>query len=169
MYILTIIDLQSFFVKFNTKKFKNIKQNIIREIKIAKRNSYPIFVVEFSGWWSDDGQINTLPSIMRPIKNYENTFIINKYKDDGSEKIDNIANKYIHTKNIRILGVNTDACILKTVRGLSQKYYNVQVIADSCASFWDDNKQKWDTNHKWGLSKISKINCVKIMRQNGTA
>lgn len=55
--------------------------------------------------------------------------VVFKKQDDGS---DVLATRLANDTHIYICGMNTDACILRTARGLKAKGYAVTVVGDAC-------------------------------------
>ena len=105
----------------------------MREIKKAINNKDTILFVEYIGY----GQ--TLPRLTNLTKhiNYTKAYHIVKGNNDGSKEIKKFLTKHkLVSKVIKIIGVNTDFCVLETVLGINRKFpkSNINVIADACAT-----------------------------------
>lgn len=126
-YTLAIVDMQ---YAFTASRSNTVIRNCQREIIKAKKNKNPIILVEYSS------QGNTIPSLVKLIKGYKRTWIAVKSGTDGSREVSNIINHYNLPRNVRVCGVNTDACVQDTVEGLSKSYIisKVDVVRDACNS-----------------------------------
>ena len=122
---LLIIDMQS---EFKAANDTTVVANVILEIKKAKQNNQHIFVVEY--WEEGD----THKSILKELKDYQNTHFVTKYEDDGSDKIKNyLFQNNIDIKHFMVCGVNTCACVASTVKGLIENYNKIcTVIEKAC-------------------------------------
>jgi nicotinamidase-related amidase len=130
MHTLVIVDMQNnFFATRNT----NLKKNIIREIKLSKKHNWPIIILEFANC------DRTLLCIRSLLNSYKNCFYEIKYENDGSKEVIHAINKRItinNSKNIRVVGVETNFCVGDTIRSLIHKKYNVSVVSNACRSSW---------------------------------
>lgn len=112
-YTLVIVDMQTGFID-SDHDFAVIS-GVIRAIKKAKKNLSDIIVVEYSG----SGK--TLPDIMRTLRGYRKVHRVQKHKDDGSVPVLRNIRRNGLGLNLRVCGVNLDACVRRTVWGLVEK------------------------------------------------
>jgi hypothetical protein len=136
-YTLIIIDIQPQFRKSYTKSlFRNCRREI-RKAKIANNN---IVLVEYSGCGKTSKRLTEL------VEDYDNVSYVTKEHDDGSYAIvPHLVGKKLIRNNLRICGINTDACVCRTVRGLRKRLpnSNIVVVENACWSSY---------NHKHGLT-----------------
>ncbi|MBI1327629.1 MAG: isochorismatase family protein [Alphaproteobacteria bacterium] len=71
-----------------------------------------------------------------------------KRQDDGATVL---ADKLDPANEVMIVGMNTDACILRTARGLLQHGFNVLVVGDAC---WTAYAAKSTQPHHRALNRI---------------
>jgi hypothetical protein len=152
--LLVLIDCQ--------KKYpasEKIIDQVIRQIRKAKSRNEWILEVVSGG--------RTLTRIKRHLTGYDKTVRISKTHDDGSTWIfDRIYGwHYSHNNNLsvkcippvkkfRVVGVNTTACILRTVNGL-RRFGQVVVISDACANGGlPDKTYDPELNHRHGLRRM---------------
>ncbi|CAB4196762.1 Isochorismatase-like [uncultured Caudovirales phage] len=140
-YTLIVIDVQS---SFTAAKQKRVLTNCEKEIDKAIKNNCSIVFVEYFDCGKTSKRLTNLTI------NYRKTYIVTKYDDDGSPEILSLFKSNRLPKNIKVCGVNTDACVLDTVCGLSNlkrfKSSKIEVISNACGS---------DYNHKNGLDQIA--------------
>jgi len=149
MYSLVIIDMQPV---FKASQEPGLVQPITREIQLAKKKGYPIVVVEYET--KGKGK-NTLEYIAKKVREY-GSFVI-KNTDDGAWAIIPMLKARTRSKKVRVVGVNTAACVYQTVCSLAEEGYKVQVIADGC---WDS----FVPNHNKYLVKMAKREGVSLHR-----
>lgn len=116
MYTLIVIDMQP--ETFIAARDDGTVQNVIREINQAKQNGAAVLFVEY--------QFNgeTDPRLIDAAKGIgaEKYKVIHKRRDDGSDRIIKALEANGWPKDrLLICGVNTDACVLRTVQGLDEK------------------------------------------------
>jgi nicotinamidase-related amidase len=144
-YSLIIVDMQK---EFHASRFNRVQRNIRTEIRKAIKDEAPILFVEY------DCYKPTIPSLTKPVKevSYKKAFHVRKARNDGSQEIDKALRKNkLPRKYLRIMGINTDCCVLETIEGLDgifQKNYRIEVVADACDS---------EFSHEEGLSDLRKI------------
>ncbi len=106
---------------------------IEEQIRLAMAKNLPIIVVEF-----DAHEIgNTIPQIMRHLTNYKRAVVVSKSDDDGSAEIfEAVIDNGFWPENFIICGVNSDACVMETVRGLIARVPSciITLIQDACNS-----------------------------------
>ena len=159
MYALCIIDLQE---GFRASNGPNLRHAVTREIELAKRRNYPILVVEYSGFGKTESWVK------EAIGSYPAKYCTKK-TDDGSKAIlgAGILKRHFGAKNYRICGINTDACIEKTVDGLicgiDPLQQKIEVVKDGCWSVWDLDKKNHPANHQRGIKRVREMG-AKIIR-----
>lgn len=94
----------------------------------------------------------------------KSSFTFCKSTDDATELFVEGLQQISRTKNVRIVGLNTDGCVAKTACHLHDLGYNVTVVGKACASTHGFGDKV--ANHKYGLS-IIKNHGVKIIHENG--
>lgn len=87
--------------------------------------------------------------------------IVYKDQDDGSLEL--IPHIPLQT-HIYICGMNTDACVVRTVLGLRKKGYTVTVVGDACWTVYDSKR---DPSHRKTLrwmknKKIPVVNTARV-------
>ena len=124
---LIIIDMQPYF------DYKGSVSAIIdacrREIQNAINENIPVVLVEWFGLGATDARLREL------VENYHNLITVNKNDDDGSNEIVAELGKYNYSL-FKVCGVNTDACVKATVKGLIDlcPNLNVEVVLDAVNS-----------------------------------
>jgi nicotinamidase-related amidase len=151
MHTLVIVDMQKFFTAANNVF---LVKSIKREIELSKKHNWPIIVLEYN----ECGR--TKSSISSQLWNYPYKYITKKFQDDGSFEAFSAITKLTKSKNIRIVGVNTDACVISTAYGLMLYNYNVTFVNDGCRS---DCLNKLQNSY---LKTISKKYGFNILRNN---
>lgn len=129
-YTLVVIDMQDGFNPDNYAISK-IKKHIIK----AKIDNMPIMFVEYHDYQEEDDYGSTIYELVKLTSKYKKTYYVSKYDDNGSFEIKSAVEKYKLNKNLNICGINTDACVKRTVMGLSNnKYLKINVFSDACHS-----------------------------------
>lgn len=159
MYSLVIIDMQ---YGFEAASIKGIQRSIFREVSKAINKNLQIVVVEY------DVAKRTLLSIHKMLNGYDNKVFVKKFEDDGSCVI----NPVLKSKNVRVVGVNTNFCVQSTVEGLT-KYFkkNVDIVCDACYTkqySWDfqSSPPSYQTDHLVALKEMNKLKNVKLLFKN---
>lgn len=149
-YVLVIVDMQNIFI---ASRCERTRENIIREIKKAKKDLAHIVVVEYrhSG--------PTYEGIIRAIGTYRKAHFVSKTDDDGSLAV---VNSLLKRKSkthdwFRLCGVNIDCCIAETALGLRILFpkADIEIIMD--ASNTEAKERSWHItrsvlqNHKIAL------------------
>lgn len=125
---LVIIDMQS---GFHTANAHRTISNVIKQVKRAKKFKENILVVEYLPHVNYEA---TRPEIMRSIGSYPHIKVY-KYRDDGSQPILEACKYHSYPTDIfRVCGVNTNACILDTLKGLFRrnKTSKLEVVPAAC-------------------------------------
>jgi nicotinamidase-related amidase len=150
MYTLCIIDMQEW---FGVNPSSMVANNVEREIYQAMHDGATILFVEYQ----DCGNtIDRLTQIVRDSAYTKHHSITKKYDDGSKEIITAINNKKLPIKHLKVVGVNTDCCVLHTVSGLKSelKSTKIEVVADACSSSWSSD------SHEKGLDSIRSIGCI---------
>lgn len=157
MHTLCIIDMQP---AFQAAKNTRLVAPILREIALAKKNDYPIVLVEY-----DPGQYGkSLKYVSSAIGKYNKAISVEKFANDGSEVISNTIKKITRSNRVRVLGVNTDCCISETVIGLWWRFgFAVEVVGDACWSGWDLPEEQ-AFHHEFAIDGLKNINALKAQR-----
>jgi hypothetical protein len=117
---------------------------IEEQIRLAMAKNLPILVVEYDA--HEMG--HTIEQIMRPLKGYKRAVVVSKSDDDGSAEIfEAVIDNGFWPENFILCGVNSDACIMDTVRGLVARVPSCRItlIQDACNS---DNGKDCPVWHK---------------------
>jgi len=133
-YSLIVVDLQKEFTAANNISTINACQNLLIQ---AMEDNATIIFLEFIGCG------RTMETIYDLVDNYYNIYVLKKPSCDGSSYIKKLTASFeIPTMHFKVCGVNTDACVLDTVLGLSHSYPDavVEVIESACNSDLDHNK-----------------------------
>lgn len=145
-HTLVVVDMQSYFPAANSKKTIAKCKDLILQ---AGKSQSPIIFVEYF----ECG--NTIKSLTKMADSHGDVFFVRKDKDDGSKLVKGIIKGCKLPMNIKVCGVNTDQCVLETIRGLSKtKGIKIEVVAEACNS----------DNHFYGLEKIKLMKNVKISK-----
>ena len=143
MQALVIIDMQS---EFNSAHDAKTKRSIINQIKKAKSDNIPIVNVSYTGCG------DTIGAIKKHLDNYHLVGHTKKNMDNGSRGVQYVIKKFEQTlgekiEHLIITGVNTEACVLDTCRGLVKKF-KLTVIKSGCNSSY---------YHEFGIERLKGI------------
>lgn len=144
-YTLVVVDMQDTFSAANDAR---VRLNCSKEITKAMSAKAAIIFVEYSG------QGPTLPGLTNLTIGYDLVFTTIKSGNDGSREVESVINDNdLPNDNIKVIGVNTDYCVLETVFGLSENMdpAKLQVIANACWSDYD---------HHHGLERMSEVSTI---------
>jgi hypothetical protein len=114
--------------------------NAERELDAAVAADLPIFLSETPPTYFDDNVFlgpgsNTLPCLLAHLKHYRDWKHIMIGETDASVDIfEAMCRRHQEPKVIRILGVETDVCVLEHVESLRLLYPNarIEVVQDAC-------------------------------------
>jgi nicotinamidase-related amidase len=106
---------------------KNIINQCKKQLNRAKYFHWPIIWVEYAGYEA------TAKELLEHAKGLK-TYRVLKHLDDGSDDILITLQKHnLNNKLLRICGVNTSACVHKTVQGLSNKINStIEIVREAC-------------------------------------
>lgn len=150
-FVLLVIDMQKTF-----KASEKVLTECLDEIYRANKTNCEIVFLEF--WFSRGAQLSdhpegkTHPVLIQAAKHKH---IVYKYEQDGSRVVsDFLREQFGYIPPLRICGVNTEFCVLDTVRGLARQSQSGLVVASqACHSLY---------NHKIGLRLMKKLNNVLV-------
>jgi len=157
-YALLIVDAQR---QFEAARCPVTLRAICREVDIARRANLPIVVLEFP---PDDllhaavelerhkGIITPPPRhdvlkpttdrrVMDALAGYDKFCVRWKHQSDGSANV--IYALWDHqwpSENFRVVGVNTDKCVYKTIRNLREQFRpqaRIELVLDACNTTCD--------------------------------
>jgi nicotinamidase-related amidase len=150
MYTLVVVDMQP---GFNAANRERVRQNVRREIKKAVQEGADIVFLEYVSHG------RTFPELLVPVEKiqYKRFKVSPKMSDDGSKEVQQVvANNDFMFGRFRVVGINTDYCVMATTLGIRTRFPNsyIEVVADACDS---------DCDHYQGLSSIEKIPDVDLI------
>lgn len=164
MPTLAIIDMQE---NFPASRNKTTVQAVCREIGYARKRKDGILIVEYrvqkgKRLFNSDGR--THPDILKALGKYKRWYYVYKCDNDGSDEIAFACQKYrFDHSHFKICGVNLGACVLSTVKGLSNIYGEIgtiiEVIKDACNS-----TRPWEEFVIW--RKFSHLTGVKLKNED---
>jgi len=130
MHSLVIIDMQPGFSGACTT---SLRQPILREIELCKKHKWPIIIVEFCRGAKFNFSFGaTMPYIRNALIGHHRYRYVYKTQNDGSTKVRDALKLFTKCKKVRVVGVNTCACVRETALGLQKKNYKVSIIMDGC-------------------------------------
>lgn len=135
---LVIIDMQPHF-----KASKKASRHVAKEIRAAMTNEQPIVFVEYCGYGK------SIRHLRRIAQEYKHVSYIEKCNDNGSREIAaHLKAEYgLEMAPLRVVGVNTAACVERTIEPLSLQGYQITVVesavADYCLSCHKDSLKRW--------------------------
>jgi nicotinamidase-related amidase len=150
-YTLVVIDMQPLFTADNITI-----SNVAREVRLARqRQNKIIFLwIPYFSAFQADLFAGTYPSILKAVQGYERAHWneTTKLIQDGSREIlQTCARKDFPSKRFRLCGVNTDMCVLDTVKGLlavnTPRIEAIEVVKDACRT----SNSKTDNTKVWQL------------------
>jgi nicotinamidase-related amidase len=127
-YCLIVVDMQS---KFEASNNPDTIKNCVKEIKKAVKNNMPIIILEYDGFGP------TQHALMNSMRNYPKRYWYEKCTDSGADEVHYIVKRFRLSKNLKVVGVNTDACVRDTIYDLACKpkryrNYKIEVISKAC-------------------------------------
>ena len=149
-YTLVVVDMQGYFPSARSSR---VIDNCLREVRKAIQDRAGVIVLQYKHCGK------TLPAIMGLLDSYDRYEKKIKPHDDGSRQVVNTLRKRRFSKNLKVVGVNTDCCVYATVSSLSQRSWNgidlrIKVIADACNSHID---------HMAGLNEMMYLPNVSVV------
>ena len=142
--ILVVIDMQKgttlggYFGQYLNLKWWKRYRNVIARIKTLTEQMDTIFQVH-TGFRREEF-LEVIPELESIAKQASPVL---KNQDDGSLELARIIPRGTH---IYVCGMNSDACVIRTVRGLVAKGYTVTVVGDACWSVYasPSPKEHWN-------------------------
>lgn len=111
---LVLVDMQP---AFHFQYFKAEVRSSINQINRARRNNWPIYVLEYSGCGK------TIKPIKEALKDYKLAHFTRKEINDGAHRVVAVQKRYKlpGISEVTICGINLGACVADTVYGLFQR------------------------------------------------
>lgn len=150
-YTLVVIDMQPLFTADS-----NTISNVVREVMLARqRQNRIIFLwIPYFSVFQSEMFAGTYPAILKAVQGYDQAHWneTTKLIQDGSrEVLQTCARKDFPSKRFRLCGVNTDMCVLDTVKGLlavnAPRIEAIEVVKDACRT----SNSKTDNTKVWQL------------------
>ncbi len=127
MPTLCIVDMQP---RFDACQRPWMIRNVRREIRSAKYRRDAIILMEFAGYGPTDKRI------LEALRWYRKKLRIIKYQCSGSVKILQALEDKGWDTDLRIVGVNTDECVARTINDLhDSKKVTQTLVADACNTY----------------------------------
>lgn len=127
--ILVVVDMQATFDAANDLRTINA---VAREIAKAKQARQWIIFLEY------DGDGDTHPCLTNFVNGYANYTYESKTIDDGSGVVQSVCEDLdLKPESFVVCGVNIQACVLSTVRGLTDAFPTtpIRVVKDACNGY----------------------------------
>jgi nicotinamidase-related amidase len=134
-----VIDMQPTFAASNDP---DVIIGVVKEILEAIREDAPILIVQYLG----SGP--THRGLMNLVKKYKKSVKIYKQDNDGGKEIVRTIRKHRYSEqHLRVCGVNTDCCVLETVRSLLDllKESKIEVVKNACGTEHNYGSFNWKT------------------------
>jgi len=162
--MLVIVDVQKCFPASEI-----VLPAVVSEVRQAKRRKESIVLVQYGVG------ARSLGRLTRELKGYK-YLRVNKHNDDGGGPLftslmrcmfDNRLNvqniNLSSVKSIKICGVNTSACVIKTVRSLSFLRIPIKVLSGACANNLGHSKLHDNVCHNMSLRRMNKWKNVQVI------
>jgi nicotinamidase-related amidase len=120
---LVVIDMQEFFEAANDQP---TIQAINKEIRKSKENNGAIVLVHYEG----NGDFRQ--EILDEIGTYKKVSQITKRDDGGHNEVNFVVQINNYNPKLRLCGVNTSACVLRTAEGLIKLNYDFTILHYAC-------------------------------------
>jgi hypothetical protein len=150
-YTLVVVDMQEEFSAANhVETIIAVEEAIIQAIQDYAN----IIFLEFIGCG------RTMDRIYSLVDSYHQVFFLKKPSCDGSLFINRLNSAFnLQEVHFKIVGVNTDACVLDTVYGLNRQYPDsvIEVIEKAVNS---------DLNHHRGLALMKELKNIVITKDS---
>jgi len=159
MPLLLVVDMQP---NFETSNREWLLENVEREIRAARAAGWGIMFLEYARRVNGCGvpvAHRTHARLIRLVEDYPHAITVHKNSDDGSVDAmcaaeddwwDDDCAPHLDG-GIRVVGVNTDACVAATVNGLSERNSELEitVVGDACNGHGSaTDKPSNDHHHK---------------------
>lgn len=139
--VLVVIDMQP--DEFPAARNEDTIACCEREIRTAVEKGWGVVVVEFDP--NETGKTN--PRLMRLVEGYARLAVVSKSEDDGSAEVfEAIIENGFWPEHLRVCGCNSDACVLGTVQGYSQRVpsSHIKVIKGACNCLTGPTSDVWN-------------------------
>ena len=152
-YSLIIIDMQEYFDAACDYRTQMACRKAIRK---AMKDDAAILLVEYRGCGK------TAATLAGLLDGYKNAHVVKKSNDDGGkEVVRKLRREKLPRGTIRVCGVNTDACVEDTVRGIMRNMRKrtpeIQVLANACNSNY---------SHREGIRNLRDMGAKIIVPKN---
>lgn len=150
-HTLFVIDMQDYFL---TSWSDAERKELVRAVRAQMRESMyafqPIVLVEYTGCG------RTTDELFDIVDEYSHVHILRKHTNGGGTKLAQYVAKHNLPEAIKIVGINTDFCVLESVTGLVEQLptAKVEVISKACDSPYD---------HRGGLRQLRKLANVNVV------
>lgn len=124
--VLVIVDMQPHFPAARDESTIN---GCLMQIGLWRERGWPIVVLEYEGCGPTDARIDAA------LAGYDNFRRLTKPRDDGSAEVLKGCRSLDFAPDLfRICGVNINACVQSTVRGLMEKSpaVRLEIVTDAC-------------------------------------
>jgi nicotinamidase-related amidase len=144
--ILLVVDMQP---KFKASGRRWLLSAVAREVRAAKSAGWGIMFLEYTRCRDVGGvplKERTRRRLTDLVADYSEAVVVHKERDDGSAAVLHAAERWYSEGagnerhldgGIRVVGVNTEACVADTVNGLSAAMpgLEITVVGDACNAF----------------------------------
>jgi nicotinamidase-related amidase len=123
---LCVIDMQPY---YEVSQVEWLIDNVLCEIKKAKRQHLPILLVKTIGAGEIDDRI------FEEVESYSDSYVVTKKTCDGHQEIIKVLKRNkLGLERLRVCGVETDACVADTVTGLAESLpgLSIEVVKKAC-------------------------------------
>jgi nicotinamidase-related amidase len=144
--MLVVVDMQKAFYTSGA-----ILEDVLEEVKATMKKREWIVFLQYKG----NGK--TIVSLRNLVKDYPRKAFVTKSHDDGSYWLfARIEQLNLRPRKFRVCGVNTNACVKRTVFGLAMRSdIPIEVMKNLCNAKNED----W---HNTGLHYMKKLKGVKV-------
>lgn len=169
MPTLLVIDMQP---HFDASQRKWMIRNVSAEIKAAVKAGYRIVFLEYTHTPKHPGvavKNATDRRLIKLVAKYIDALVIHKQEDDGSVEVakllESLDGNYPGAirEEIRVVGVNTGACVAKTVNGMAKlmPMAGIVVVGRACNQGWRGGQEEPGNE---GLTKINDQPNVTVLK-----
>jgi nicotinamidase-related amidase len=144
--ILLVVDMQP---KFKASGRRWLLGAVAREVRAAKSAGWGVMFLEYTRCRDVGGvplKERTRRRLTDLVADYSEAVVVHKERDDGSAAVLHAAERWYSEGagnerhldgGIRVVGVNTEACVADTVNGLSAAMPDLEitVVGDACNAF----------------------------------
>lgn len=142
MKTLLVIDCQK---DFYTSKV--IMPEVLKWIRLAIYNSWPVVVLEFEGYGP------THSSIQNTLKHYALSTTVVKQQNGGGHEVDITLTTHQFPRSIVAVGVNRGYCVHDTVSTLARYGNQVEVV----------EKATWGHEPEWELERLRELKGIQVI------